>query len=74
MIFVILQLMVPSGRKINEYDHISNNYYIIIQLIILYNLNLCYIILHTLYLSPIYKSYLQKDFQYSTIFTTFVKI
>lgn len=74
MIFVILQLMAPSGRKINEYDHISNNYYIIIQSVILFNLNSCYIILHTLYLSPIYKSYLQKDFQYSNIFTTFVKI
>ncbi len=36
--------MVPSDRKMNEYDHISNNYYIIIQLIILFNLNLCYII------------------------------
>lgn len=66
--------MVPSGRKIKEYDHISDNYYIIIQLIILFNLNLCYIILHTQYLSPIYKSYLKKDFQYSIIFTTFVKI
>lgn len=66
--------MIPSGRQINEYDHISNNYYIIIQLIILFNLNLCYIILHTQFLSPIYKSYLQKDFQYSNIFTTFVKI
>lgn len=66
--------MAPFGWKINEYDHISNNYYIIIQLIISFNLNLCYIILHTLYLSPIYKSYLKKDFQYSIIFTTFVKI
>lgn len=66
--------MVSSGRKINEYDQISTNYYIIIQLVILFNLYLCYIILHTLYLSPIYKFYLQKDFQYSNIFTTFVKI
>lgn len=66
--------MVPSGRKINEYAHIPNNYYIIIQLVISFNLNLCYIILHTLHLSPIYKSYLKKDFQYSIIFTTFVKI